>query len=79
MPVKPSHRVGGYRPNRPRPSAYVGESEHRPTIGFNRRIVLSTGRGSVKVSPSEARMIAAELLACANEVDEMAKTTGVKS
>lgn len=53
--------------NRPRPSAMVGSSDR---VFFGRKIILSTGRGDTRITPAEARDLAAELLAAADEVEQ---------
>lgn len=49
--------------NRRRPSAMRGMGER---VFFGRSIILSTGRGDMRVTPAEARELAAELLAAAD-------------
>lgn len=59
-----SHR-GGCNPNRLRPTAFVDENPHgRARL---KPIVLSTGRGDVKLTAAEAVDLAAELVRAAGE------------
>lgn len=59
---------GGYRKDRPRPSAFLnGNTEHPAVKKSQRVVILSTGRGSVSLSCEEARTLAAELIAVAKE------------
>lgn len=54
-----------YRKDRPRPTAYLatGGVQTQP-------VVLSTGRGDTKLTPTEARELAAELVASADKADK---------
>lgn len=56
-----------FRKDRPRPTAYHTASMYPAAddAWCRRTVVLSTGRGHVRIDPDEARALAAELLAAA--------------
>lgn len=58
----------GPRKSRPRPTAYLTDSPY-PAVGCeDRRIILSTGRGCVRIDPKEAAALIQELKAAAVEM-----------
>lgn len=60
------------RIDRPPPTAYPNQSA---LIRANRRIILSTGRGCMTITPAEARTLAGELLRLAGlAADDAADT-----
>lgn len=58
-----------YQKNRPRPTAYLDRSG--TAWAARRPVILSTGRGGVKLTTAEARQLAADLLEAA--ADALAK------
>jgi hypothetical protein len=65
----PKKHPGGFRKDRPRPTAYLTDSPY-PTGDTRRRIILSTGRGDTRIDADEADALAAELVAAAKIVRE---------
>lgn len=65
-----------YNANREPPSAYCQSpfNSHPDSRSSGRLIVLSTGRGDVVISPTEARELAKKLLACAAHAEKIIKT-----
>lgn len=62
-----------YYRDRKRPTAYVTREPYQPQLGLggafrDRVIVLSTGRGDIRIDWHEASQLADELAACQREV-----------